>query len=348
LQRRESLGGLIDMDSAAASCKIRAQNKDALVSFAPLTTAPQTARLIVHAAESWYDDVAGGRFDFFTKLGDRAEVEGYAPALARAGTPLSNDLLQDQRHLHLIIGPRSPQGPRIWHVHPAYLRGFWYLDPLGVNMRSSLVHQTFAPERIDAKTARYFFDGVVGWNLRKNVSKFPQNARNDLPPAYAVIFAQDLEHFANPVHYISTEKILRIVARRAEGARVYVKPHPKQGSNMAKTIATQVARFGNLELTSASIHDLSAASARVVTQNSAAGFEALMQRKSVITCAECDYHHATHVARTPQDLKAALDAPAVTVDFPRYLYWVLVEAMLETSKPEFADRAWARMMPQSQ
>lgn len=314
--------------------------------FTALTALPDRPQLIVHAAESWYQDVAEGRFDFFRKLGARAEAEGYGAALLRSGAALSVEVLREPAHLHLLIGPRAPEGRGIWHVHPAYLRGFWYLDSVGVNMRSSLRALRFRPEAVDAAKARYFFNGVAGWTLRQNVSKFPQAARQVLPPAYAVIYAQDLEHFAQPVHYIETEKMLRLTARAAEGALVYVKPHPAQGARMAAVIAAQVARFGNLKVSQASIHDLTAASARVVTQNSAAGFEALLQRKPVITCAECDYHAATTVARRPPHLAQALaEAPerALGFGFEAYLYWFLAEQMLEPAKPDFEDRAWARL-----
>ncbi|MGV8954846.1 MAG: hypothetical protein ACOH2M_27355 [Cypionkella sp.] len=314
--------------------------------FAALTSLPQSPHLIVHAAESWHADVAGGRFDFFRKLGARALAEGYAPALLHSPSALSTEALGDTQHLHLMIGPRAPVGPHIWHVHPSYLRGFWYLDRLGVNMQSSLSAMPFPPQAIDAKAARYFFDGVAGWTLRQNASKFAQADRRPLPPAYAVIYAQDLEHFATPVHYINTVKILRTVARAAQGARVYVKPHPAQGPVIAALIAAEVARFGNLVLSQASIHDLTAASARVVTQNSAAGFEALLQRKPVLTCADCDYHAATTVVRKPHQMAQALaNAPARAASFPfeAYVYWFLAQQMLEPTKPDFEDRAWTRL-----
>ncbi|OYZ92450.1 MAG: hypothetical protein B7Y01_01745, partial [Xanthobacter sp. 17-67-6] len=76
-----------------------------------------------------------------------------------------------------------------------------------------------------------------------------------------------------------------LVAREAGGTRVYVKLHPAQRIETAAMVRALARKTGNLVISEASIHDLTQASEMVVTQNSAAGFEALMQRKPVITCA---------------------------------------------------------------
>lgn len=213
-------------------------------------------------------------------------------------------------------------------------------------MASSLLRREFKPEQIDAKAARFFFNGVAGWNLRQNVSKFPQAARKPLPAAFATVFLQDIEHFASPVHYIDSLKILKRVARAAEGARVYVKLHPAQRAETTAAVQALVAKTANLRISEDSIHDLAQAAQMVVTQNSAAGFEALMQKKPVITCAICDYHHATLVAKHPAQLTQVLhSAPRAQAgfDYEKYLFWFLAQNLLEPAKPEFADLAWARI-----
>ncbi|OYU41003.1 MAG: hypothetical protein CFE33_02705 [Pseudorhodobacter sp. PARRP1] len=304
------------------------------------------ASLIVHAGESWYQDVAAGRFDFFEKLGVRARSEGMATQLIASGSPESAQLLHDRAHVHILIGPRAPIGPGILHAHPGYLRGFWYLDPVGVNMASSLIRRGFNPDQIDAKAARFFFNGVAGWNLRQNVSKFPQAARTALPAAFATVFLQDIEHFASPVHYIDSAKMLKLVARAADGTRVYVKLHPMQRAETTAMVQAFARKTANLVISEASVHDLAQASEMVVTQNSAAGFEALMQKKPVITCAVCDYHHATVVAKRPSLLVQVLHTARPSqaeFDYEKYLYWFLSQNLLEPAKPEFADLAWARI-----
>lgn len=169
-----------------------------------------------------------------------------ATGLLQAGQPASNMLLQNRTHVHILIGPRQPSRPGILHAHPGYLRGFWYLDPVGVNMASSLLRRSFKLDQIDAKTARFFFNGVTSWNLRQNVSKFPQAMRALLPSAYAVIFLQDIEHFASPAHYIDSAKMLTLVAREADGARVYVKLHPAQRAETVAMVQALARKTANL------------------------------------------------------------------------------------------------------
>ena len=315
-------------------------------SFHPFTT-PDGPSLIVHAGESWYADVVSGRFEFFEKLGAKSLAEGMAVGVVQAGQAASIRLLQNRTHVHVLIGPRQPIRPGILHAHPGYLRGFWYLDPVGVNMASSLLRRGFKPDQVDAKAARFFFNGVAGWNLRQNASKFPQAARVALPAAFATVFLQDIEHFASPVHYIDSAKMLKLVAREADGARVYVKLHPAQREEKAAMAHALARKTTNLVISQASIHDLTQACEMVVTQNSAAGFEALMQRKPVITCADCDYHHATVIAKRPALLVQALHSAPLSqagFDYEKYLYWFLAQNLLEPAKPEFADLAWARIM----
>ncbi|GLS86119.1 hypothetical protein GCM10010873_10930 [Cypionkella aquatica] len=302
--------------------------------------------LIVHAAESWHGDVAAGRFDFFEKLGAKAQAEAMATGLVQAGSAGSAQLLRNRMHVHIMIGPRQPIRPGVLHAHPGYLRGFWYLDPVGVNMASSLLRRPFKPDQIDAKAARAFFNGVTGWNLRRNVSKFPQAARADMPAAFAVLYLQDIEHFATPVHHIDSAKMLKLTAREADGARVYVKLHPAQRPETVAMVQAFARKMANLVISAASIHDLTQVSRMVVTQNSAAGFEALMQKKPVISCAETDYHHATVVAKRPALLVQALHSAVQTqagFDYEKYLFWFLAQQLLEPGKPEFADLAWARV-----
>jgi hypothetical protein len=133
------------------------------------------------------------------------------------------------------------------------------------------------------------------------------------------VFLQEIEHYASPVHHIGTEAMLRAVARGVAGSgggRVYVKLHPVQSDAGTEAVRAQAAGLPGVEITAASLHDIAAAADVVVTQNSAAGFEALLQRKPVVTCAASDFHHATLVARNPAQLKRALAAaPAHAAGF---------------------------------
>lgn len=300
-------------------------------------------RLIVHAAESWFEAVRSGRFDFFVKLAATARAEGVQALLVKAERPASLRLL-GQRGLHLMIGPRHPVAPHVLHVHPGYLWGFWYLDPEGVNYRSSLTHRPFDPAGIDPQEAAAFGRDLRDRLVAANVSKFPQAARAALPPAYAAIFVQEIERYGTPVHHIDTETMLRVTAEAAQGAPVLVKLHPAQSPDTAARLTALAASLPGVTITAASLHDIAAAARVIVTQNSAAGFEALVQHRPVITCAVSDYAAATVVARRPADLAQALrDAPARLAAFPydAFLYWFLRQTQFEPAAPDFAARVWA-------
>ena len=230
---------------------------------------------------------------------------------------------------------------------PSYVWGFWYLDPQGINWHSSLRDRPFPADDIDADRALYFFNGVSGYMRRENLSKFPQAeaASGPLDPARAVIFLQDIERYKRQVHDLTSDQMIRITATATRDL-VYVKPHPLQSPQDRARLARSVRRYDNVALTDRSIHDLTAASDMVITQNSAAGFEALMHRRPVITCALTDYHHATCAVRTAAQLaEAVASAPHRQADFPfeKYLYWFLALNMLEPQKPDFAARAWERI-----
>lgn len=309
-----------------------------IIPFDGMTPTLKTGRaLVIHAGESWYDAIAAGRFDFFPKL---AEVVGLPATLIRAEKGASSRLMESGRHLNVVIGPRAPVGPDIWHAHPGYLRGFWYLDPLGVNMHSSLVAARFDAAQVEAQKARRFWNGVTGWHLPRNLSKFAQEPRREdgLPPARSVVFLQDIERYARPVHWVDSLTMIRTAASMGP---VYVKLHPAQSAQMADAVRDLIAGLPQVTLSTSSIHDLAAASEVVITQNSAAGFEALLQKKPVITCARADYHHGTLVAQSPAELAGAIEnAPARMAGFPfdRYLYWHHGRHLLEPGKDGFTDK----------
>ncbi|SLN53352.1 Capsule polysaccharide biosynthesis protein [Aquimixticola soesokkakensis] len=302
---------------------------------------------VLHAQDSWEEAIAQGRHDFFNKLEHKLQSEGIKTYLVADGSRTAKGLLPD-RHLHIMVRDEPLFAPSVLHAMPSYIWGFWYFDEVGVRWNSSLRFAQFCAHDVDAQAAEYFFNGVSGWMLRENVSKISQGARNDAPltPATAVIFLQDIEGYQQRSWYLTTEEMITTTAQAAGAGMVYVKFHPQQTKASRKRLTELCARHPNLRLSDASLHDLIEASQMVVTQNSAAGFEALMQRKTVITCAKTDFWHATLTPRSTEDLKAAIEfGPEAMADFPfeKYFYWFLDRMCLEPSKDNFEDRLWARI-----
>lgn len=301
--------------------------------------------VIVHAESGWIDGISAGKFDFFEKLAEMLAAKGVNCGVIPANSPLSRFLSHDT-NVHLLAGEFREVGERIFHVMPSYIWGFWYVDPAGVHNSASLGSLPFDPAMIDAAAAKHFFDGVSGHMLRENISKFPQPARGDMADAGAVIYLQQVEGFSRPSHYLTSEEMISTVSRALSGERVYVKPHPQTGKARLDEIVDFVGKFENAEISNASIHDLTAASRVVITQYSAAGFEALMQKKPVIICGKADYQHATMTARTEGELADLLpQAPIKMQDFPfeKYLYWFLHLNCFEPQSEGFEDQIWEKL-----
>ena len=303
--------------------------------------------LVIHADAHWHRLISDAKIDFFAKLGERMTIEGIPSRVTLAGGQTSRVLL-GQDHMHIMVGLGPSYGANVLHAHPSYIWGFWYLDEIGYHWNSSIRLCQFQPEKIDAEKAAYFFNGMTSWMLKTNLSLLQQNPREEQPlaEAAAVVYCQEVENGQDRCHFLSTEDMLRTTAETHPDRIVYVKVHPNQSKPMRQQIIAICQDYPNLQMTNASVHDLNGASDVIVTHNSAAGFEALMQRKPVITCARSDFWHATLTPRNIADLREALRHGAQAMggfDYEKFLYWFLGRKCLEPQKPEFASRAWARI-----
>lgn len=300
--------------------------------------------LVVHAEAGWHDHILQGKCDFFEKLGQAVQGRGIAPILVRADAPGAPSPLEGGQR-RIMVGPRRFRGPLIHHAFPAYIKGFWYLDPQGYFWNSSLMTRRFDPGMVDPAQARSFFQRVSRWRISNNVSQRKQAAPTALAPADVAVFTQDIELYADPVHYLTTRQMIRAAAEAVRGL-CYVKPHPLATAEQRAWLSRLCARFPNAVLVDASVHDIIRAADVVVSQNSAVGFEALMHRKPVITCARTDYAAASLVCTTPQALQTAIArAPDHFATFPyeAYFYWFLGLNMLEPQHPSFTTRALRRL-----
>ncbi|THH35865.1 hypothetical protein E4Z66_12385 [Aliishimia ponticola] len=302
--------------------------------------------VIVHADDTWYGHILRGEAGFFEKLGQALIAAGYAPRIVRDGD-LNAVALMAQTRPQIVVGPKRHRGAHIWHAHPSYIRNYWYLDPQGYFWNSSLVEAAFDPQQIDGARARQFMRQLRQRMIGKNLSKRPQPPRSaaGLPPASVFVVTQDIEKYRDRVHDLTTEEMIRTAA--AWAGHVYVKLHPLQSPERQAQITGLCDSLDNVTVQDASVHDLIAACDVVVTQNSAVGFEALMQAKPVLTCARCDYHHASLVCRDTDALAHNLTRARDFADgfqFAKYFYWFLAQQMLKPQDDDFAARAMQRLL----
>lgn len=302
---------------------------------------------VIHGYGSWFASIGEGRHDFFTKLVPKLIREGITPYLVEGNSRTSRTLLSEN-HVHIIVGGPPMFGPTLLHAFPSYIWGFWYFDEVGFGPDSSLRFARFCSDEVEREKADYFFNGVTGYMLRENVSKLRQEPRMDAPLRHATstILCQMIENETPRTHYLTTAEMIATAADFDTDAIVYVKPHPHHTKQGRRRILEICEDHPNVKVTDASIHDLIEAARVVVTQNSSAGFEALMQKKPVITCAKSDYWHATLTPKTTSDLRAAIEYGVETMssfDYDGYFYWFLEKQCLEPAKDNFLPRAWARI-----
>lgn len=305
--------------------------------------------VLIHAAAGWISPVLDGSDGFWPKIVGELAHQGIETRVVRARSKPAA-ILQDPaaNHVHVMMGDLPSYERNTLHVEEGYIRGFWYLDEIGVFWNSSLRLSQFCPERIHQGHAEYFFNGVSGWMLRNNVSKSPQPERMPgmLEPARAVVFTQDIENYRNRAHFLNNEQMIRTTAELDRSSVVYVKLDPHQSKAARRDLMAVARDYQNVRISEASVHDLVEAAQVVVTQNGAPGFEALMQKKPVVTCSKSDYRHATLTAKTPGDLRDALEyGPDAMQGFAyeKFFYWFLNRNLLEQAKDSFAERAVARI-----
>jgi len=285
-------------------------------------------KILIHADAHWFNHVAGQRCRFYNRLVERAEDDGAKAFIIPTQEAASNTLSQTAKDVvHMSVGAEKRDGPRVFYTLPTYIKTFWYLDPMGMYWSGSLVERSFHPENIDQEKALWFYRKIRRQVIGRNTSKIaiPDRAEAPLPTAKAAFFAQDVDDYPSAEKYMRTEEILETLARKA-GGLVYVKTHPLQKPKRLKAIKRLCAKHETLRLIDANIHDVVAASEAIVSQNSAVGFEALLQRKPVLTCAATDYHHATLVCYSAGGLALNLKrAPehATRFTFAKYIYWFL-------------------------
>ncbi len=305
-------------------------------------------RVTVHGSQEWLRAIAAEEQEFFSKLAPHLVKNGVRMDTVLEGSKAAAAAFDDPNCLNLLINHPPAYGPRILHVNPAPILGFWHVDEVGPAQHSSLRLSEFDPTHVDADKATYFFNGVAGYMIRENVSPIRQadRAHNGLHSARAVVFCGADDGTVPTLSYLNHETMIRTCAEQDRNALIYVKLHADQGKENRRLVMDVCRDYQNVKISEASLHDLIEASDLVVTQNAPAGFEALMHKRPVITCAKSSYWHASLTARNRSDLKQALEFGAdLMADFPyeKYFFWTLVRHGLEPAKDDFAKRAWARL-----
>lgn len=301
--------------------------------------------IIFHWPADWLTHPAR-RLPFYVKITAGLDARGLdwrAVTIDRDGI---TDRIDGMPGLHVVNHGRV-RHPRAWNAGIAYVYPFWHLDPDGIRAFSSMAHRTVPPidQAVDRAAARGFAGRLRKRLVQGRASRYEQPAEiAELPRAQAAVFLQSEGHrVVGETLWIDRWAMLETVLATLTGP-VLVKPHPRDfdPATFARLEAL-AARFPQMVVTMANIHDVIAAADRVVTINSAVGIEAYLHPCPVILCGQADFHHVAVEARDVDALVAALRAPAPQVDYDGFLWWYFGQMCLNAGAPDLVDQFLARL-----
>ncbi|SDO42237.1 Capsule polysaccharide biosynthesis protein [Lutimaribacter pacificus] len=279
------------------------------------------SEIVFHLPRDWVADPSA-MLPFYRKLTaglSEAGIGWRAVPIDRNALPGKID---DDDAFH-IVNHGQLRHPRVLNAGIAYIYPFWNLDPQGIRAFSSIADKSFRPARVDADKAQAFFRRLRARLVEARVSRYEQPQEpGALPDAQAAVFFQSETHrIVGETCYMDRWTMLQTVLDATNGT-VIVKPHPRELDSAVydRLIALRDAH-PRLQISTGNIHDIIAASDRVVTINSAVGVEAYLHRKPVILCGKTDFHHIATTAQDPAALAAALAAPAPARQYAKYVYW---------------------------
>ena len=264
-------------------------------------------------------------------------------ALARPPEEMQPNDGADDGNLHIVENGRM-QGAGWLNAATAYIRGFWHMDPRGVQAESTAREAVFDPRKVDGPAARAFFQSMQKRFVTPRLSRFrqPRSRADDLPEGAVALFLQGRSAYHAGRCKLPMDRMIRCVASGAGGRAVLVKPHPQAVDEGLAAIARATAMGAQVQLTQANVHDVLAAAAVTVSVNSAVAMEGFLHRKPAILFGRSDFPSLATQARDEVDFPAALEAAlSAHWPYPKMLHWYFGQHTLELAAPDFEDRALA-------
>ena len=250
-------------------------------------------------------------------------------------------------HFDFIHMGRKPRSMAL-NLGVAYLGGFFYLDPQGVNFESSITGKPFYPGRVRADQALAFFDHLHRQWVTARKSRHPQpDEQRDFGKGHLAIFLQDWSDPVERAQFMTSDQMVRVVVEGAAGRPVVVKPHPRyKGRETRKVLQFLRRHHPQVIVTDANVHDILQGAAATVSISSSLALEGMLHQVPAILFGRSDLHHCAATVARPEDWPAALDR-ALTTDWPfeRFLLWFLRWQNVDASRP-FLPKVLERMQAQ--
>ncbi len=293
------------------------------------------SKIVFHVPRSWLGPLGGGLMPFYTRLTEgltALDVSCEVIDLDRE-TVMAEVEADDAFH---VINHGRFEHPRVLNAGVAYIYPFWNVDPKGIRAFSSIASQSFNPAQIETEEARAFFRKLKARLVGARTSRYEQPEEEaDLPDGGTAVFLQSEAHRSvGETMWINRWDMLKGVLD-ADLGPVVVKPHPRDTDRKTRA---RLKKMAGVTVSDGNIHDIIAASDRVVTINSAVGIEAYLHRKPVILCGQADFAHIADEAHDPAELVDLLRAEPARRAYDKYIWWYFAHQCLSTTEPHLARR----------
>ena len=234
------------------------------------------------------------------------------------------------------------------NLAPAYLAGFYYLDPQGIYFESSIAALTFRPDKIEPKYAAPFAADLRRKWVASRQSRHPQPVQvQTFGHGHIAVFLQDWSDPVERARHMTADLMVKTVVMAAGGRQVVVKPHPKNAARETQKIRQWlVRRHPDVQVTDANIHDILAGAAVTVSISSSVALEGMLHGVPAVLFGRSDLHHCAETVAEAGDWPRALER-ALTRDWPfeAFLLWFLRRQNLDAARP-FGTRVLDRMILQ--
>ncbi|MCV2868380.1 hypothetical protein OEW28_07035 [Defluviimonas sp. WL0002] len=236
-----------------------------------------------------------------------------------------------------IVNHGNFRHPRALNTASAYIAPFWYLDPEGVRLQSSIGERTFDPAAIDPAKAQNFFAALRRRRVSERVSRYPQaEGTEEFPKGAIAVFLQN--GAADAGAFFGRREMIDALLSRHDTSPILIKPHPRDDGEDTAELLAVAARDPRVRVTHANIHDILSSARVTVMLNSAVGLESMMHRVPVVLCGPSDFHHSAVTVRDAFDLDAGLaKARLWPWHYAAFLYWFLKVNCVNAGAPDMID-----------
>ncbi|RYG92618.1 hypothetical protein EU803_00495 [Loktanella sp. IMCC34160] len=308
-------------------------------------------RIILHLKPAdTCNNLKGWHLRLYRDIRDLCEVDGIALEIRerdndiRVGTRRVRDRRFADGNLH-IIDDRSVEAEGVLNAAVAYLWEYWHLDPIGTKAFSSIGHMTYDPSSVAPKRTEAFMRNLKNRYVDSRKSKYRQPfVRLDLPTGAISVFFQGRYPMASGASQHSDSKILRATQEAAGDRPIIVKPHPMSSDASDRRMVEDLAKEDDrIFLVDANVHDILAASACTISNNSTVALEGFMHGVPAIHCGRSDFHHLAEDGSDLSQLQTAIQkAVGTRHDYDTYLTWYFVKHCIHLRSGKLNEILWDR------